>query len=80
MSLIVIILVAALIIGATIAANSKSKVEEIPEPIVKENFYKTAEEPKNTKSVAETPVKKAKTATKAAAKPSASKAPVKKTK
>jgi hypothetical protein len=79
MSLLVIVLVAALIIGAIVAANSKSKVEEVPEPIVKENFYKVADQLEEA-PVKAAPVKKAKTATKPVAKTSANKASAKKLK
>lgn len=45
MNLVIIVLVAALIIGIVIAANKKLKVEEVPEPLVNPNFKVDLEDP-----------------------------------
>ena len=45
MNLVIIVLVAALIIGIAIIANRKSKVEEILEPLVNPNFKLDLEDP-----------------------------------
>lgn len=45
MNLVIIVLVAALIVGIVIAVNSKSKVEEVPEPLVNPNFKLDLEDP-----------------------------------